>query len=679
MDETWLRAAVADSPVGVALADSDGVVVECNAALARLVGRDAAEVVGTRLARLVAAEDHGTFQAQWARSHPGDGGGRFTCRLAIERRSPRWSRWTWRQHEDEAGVWTVVQVEDVDPTARTMLVSDDLLAAVEEERATVTAALEASPDGLAIYHAERDDAGEVVDARLVRLNRAGLAGRRPEEVVGRPVQEFFPEAAGTGLFDALLDTMRTGRTSRLLVEVGEHGTWPGTYENVVIRIDEDRVLSVFRDVSQARDDAQRLLHAATHDALTGLPNRVLLRDRVEHALQRSAREGTGVAVAFLDLDGFKAVNDTLGHRHGDALLQEVATRLTAAVRDEDTVGRLGGDEFVLVLEGCGEEEEWLPVYDRVVEAIARPVLVSGQAVSLRASVGVVFPAAGQTDADAVLGNADIAMYASKGSGKARYTVFTEQHRRKVIDLVALEADLANALPREEFELHFQGIVDVSSGTVVGSEALLRWRHPRRGLLTPADFLPAAEAGGLMVDVGAWVLLEALRQAARWRGITRRDSFVTVNVSAQQLVSGNYVRTVRRALEATGLPSEGLVVEMTESQVLPSSTSVIDQLRELRELGVRVAVDDFGTGYSSLSHLASLPVDLVKIDRTFLTDLTDSRRSAVLRTAVEMTRAVGAHCVVEGIETPEQYEAVRSTGARYAQGFLLGRPRPGYVV
>ncbi|MFC5381060.1 putative bifunctional diguanylate cyclase/phosphodiesterase [Aquipuribacter nitratireducens] len=673
-------AAFATSPVGTLVTDHAGVVVDVNHAICRLLGLRRDEVVGRGAMDLVSGQDRHLADAERGRMHAGAAGGRFTCRVVDAAGASRWTRWTWRALAPEGRQpYAVLHVEDVDRASRTLLVSDDLLAAVEDERAALTATLEAIPDGLAIFHAQRDEAGEVVDVRLVRINRTGAAGIPPDRLVGLSVLDYFPESRATGLFDALLDTLRHGRTNRLLIEVGEHGTWPGTFENVVVRIDEDRVLSTFRDVSQARDDAQRLLHAATHDALTGLPNRVLLRDRVEHALQRTAREGHPVAVAFLDLDGFKAVNDTHGHRQGDVLLQEVARRLSDAVREEDTVARLGGDEFVLVLERVGDEAEWRHVHERVVAALARPFLVAGQAVTLRASVGVVFPPKGQTDADAVLGNADIAMYASKSTGKARYTVFTEQHRRRVIDLVALEADLGKALTREEFSLHFQGIVDVTSGDVVGAEALLRWQHPRRGLLSPADFLPAAEAGGLMVDVGAWVLEEALRQAARWRLVARRDCFVTVNVSAQQLVRGDYVRRVRQALAGSGVPSRSLVVEITESQVLPSSASVLDQLRELRDLGVQVAVDDFGTGYSSLSHLATLPVDLVKIDRAFLTDLADSRRSAVLRSAVEMTRAVGATCVVEGIETQEQYDAVRATGARFAQGFLLGRPRPGYVV
>ncbi len=271
-------------------------------------------------------------------------------------------------------------------------------------------------------------------------------------------------------------------------------------------------------------------------------------------------------------------------------------------------------------------------------------------------------------------NADIAMYASKNSGKAMYTVFTEQHRREVLDLAALETDLEQAVDQGQFELYSQPIHDLRLGCTVGHEALLRWRHPDRGVLLPAAFLPALESAGRMVEVGGWVLSEALRQAAA-RGRAGDVELVTVNVSVQQLVRSDFVRTVREALAATGTSATSLTVEITESQMLPSRGSVLDQLQELRDLGVRVAVDDFGTGYSSLSHLADLPVDLVKIDRSFLVDLSDARREAVLRSAVELTSAVGADCLIEGVETDEQLQRVLATGARFAQGFLLGRPAP----
>jgi diguanylate cyclase (GGDEF)-like protein len=669
--------------VGVALLHLTlaGTILHADTAFVRLVRVGVDDLVGTSVTRLVAPQDRPIAVAELVSREPGLDSGTFTCRVLAALPTARWTRFSWHiEHPQDGEAFCVVEAQDVDDEAREALLAHELLSAVDGERATLHAALEASPDGMAIFVAERDERGRVVDARLVRMNRAGARGHRVEDMTGRPLREYFPEAAETGLHDALLQTLTDGRTRRLLVEVGERGSWPGVFENVVAAIDDDRVLCSFRDVTQAHADEQRLLHAATHDALTGLPNRVLLRDRIEHALQRVHRDGGAVAIAFLDLDGFKAVNDTRGHRHGDEVLRQAALRLTRSVREEDTVARLGGDEFVLVLEGCQDEEQWRQVYQRVVASLGEPLEVGGHEVTLRASVGVVFAPADETDADAVMRNADIAMYAAKNGGKARYTVFTDEHRRRVLDLVALEADLSEALVGGQFELHHQPIHDIRTGADVGHEALLRWRHPVRGLLQPAAFLPAAEAGGLMVDLGEWVLREALREAARRsRTADGARTLVSVNVSAQQLVRSDFVATVTDALAESGVPSSCLVVEITESQMLPSRTSILDQLTELRTLGVQVAVDDFGTGWSSLSHLADMPVDLVKIDRSFLVDLDDSRREAVLRSAIELATAVGATCLVEGVETAEQYELVRGTGAAYAQGFLLGRPAPAPVT
>lgn len=675
------------SPLAVLTVSTSGTVLDANPAFARLVGAEVEDLVGTQALDLFAPQDHPLVLVEVASREMGRDHGVFTCRL-LGPDALRWVRLSWHlEHEEGAPPYSVAFVQDVEGEAQRALVADELLAAVEAERATLNAALEAGPDGICIYGADRDADGEVVDAVLVRMNVAGLAGRREEELVGRPMLDFFPEGEGTGAHRAVLEVLRSQEPQRMMLEIGEGGSWPGAWDLAVVPIDADRVLCTFRDVTRERGDEQRLLHAATHDALTGLPNRVVLRDRIEHALQRVQRDGGAATIAFLDLDGFKTINDTRGHTFGDEVLRQVASRLSRSVRDEDTVARLGGDEFVLVLEGCADESEWAPVHQRVVAALGEPLLVGDQLVQLRASIGVVFTAAGETDADAVMRNADIAMYASKHDGKSRYTVFTEEHRRRVLDLAALEADLATAVDEHQFELYHQPIHDLRLGRVVGHEALVRWRHPTRGLLLPAAFLPALEAGGWMVELGDWVLREALAQSARRTGpgsdgFTGADgvvgpdpAMVTVNVSVQQLVRSDFVRTVRDALRETGRSAEVLTVEITESQMLPSRSSVLGQLQELRNLGVKVAVDDFGTGYSSLSHLADLPVDMVKIDRSFLVDLSDSRREAVLRSAVELSTAVGAECLVEGVETDSQLELVLATGARFAQGFLLGRPAP----
>ncbi len=682
MDAAVLRATFRSSPLATLVAGPPGRVVAANAAFAAVIGvQDASTLPGTDLVDLVAPQDRHLLSVEMAARESGRDSGVVTCRLVTAQGEHRWTRVAWSMVDGDTGDtgdgtgrakdprYAVLHVSDVEDEARAALVSDELLAAVEAERSVLDAALEASPDGLSLFHAHRDDDGVVVDARLVRMSRAGAAGRPPESLIGRSMRDYFPEAEQTGLHEATMTAFRTQQTQRLLVEVGPDGSWPGVFENVIVPIDADRALCTFRDVTRERRDEQRLLHAATHDALTGLPNRVLLRDRIEHALQRGQREGGAVTIAFLDLDGFKLVNDTRGHRFGDEVLRRVADRLSRSVREHDTVARLGGDEFVLVLEGCADEGGWERAYERVSRALAEPMEVEGQLVSLRASTGVVLAPAGEADADAVMRNADIAMYASKNDGKARYTVFTEEHHRAVLDQATLEDDLRTAVAERQFVLHRQPIVDLSTDDVVGHEVLLRWEHPRRGLLVPTAFLPGLETGGHIVEVGAWLVREALARSGPDAGL------VTINVAVQQLVRSDFVTTVREALAATSTPAGSLVVEITESQMLPSRTSVLGQLEELRALGVRVAVDDFGTGYSSLSHLADLPVDVVKVDGSFLVGVEDPRRVAVLRSAVELTAAVGAECLVEGVETQHQLDLVRTTGARYAQGFLLGRPTP----
>ncbi|WP_380165214.1 putative bifunctional diguanylate cyclase/phosphodiesterase [Jannaschia sp. R86511] len=674
------------SPVATLVVGTDGRVVDANPAFRTLLGSQDHALPGSDVVELVVPQDRPLIAVETSARESGRDRGVLTCRLLTADGRHRWTRFSWTlvppvngavdDAEDGAPGpvrHVVVHVSDVEAEARAALVSDELLAAVEAERSVLDAALEVSPDGLALLHAERDEHGAVVDARLVRMSRAGARGRPLEELTGRTMRDYFPEAEQTGLYRDTMTAFETQQTQRLLVEVGADGSWPGLFENVLVAIDHDRVLCTFRDVTRERRDEQRLLHAATHDALTGLPNRVLLRDRIEHALQRTQRDGGAVTIAFLDLDGFKTLNDTRGHRFGDEVLRVVADRLSGSVREQDTVARLGGDEFVLVLEGCADEEGWRRAYDRVSRALAEPMDVEGQQVSLRASTGVVLAPAGEVDADAVMRNADIAMYASKSGGKARYTVLTEEHHRAVLDQAVLEDDLRAAVAEQQFVLHRQPIVDVLTDAVVGHEVLLRWQHPRRGLLAPTAFLPGLETAGSMVQVGAWLVHEAL---ARSREVDAgRGGLVTINVAVQQLVRSDFVATVREALAATSTPPGSLVVELTESQMLPSRTSVLVQLEELRALGVRVAVDDFGTGYSSLSHLADLPVDIVKVDGSFLVGVEDARRVAVLRSAVELTQAVGAECLVEGVETEHQLELVRATGARYAQGFLLGRPAP----
>ena len=422
------------SPLAVVLVEV-GRVVDLNPAFARLVGRDAEDLLGVDVESLIAPQDRHLLLMEAAARELGREQGVLTCRLQSTDGLERWTRSSWfleRSPEGRTSVTTFVQ--DVEGKARNALVADEMLAAVEAERAVLNAALEASPDGLALFQAVRDEHGRTTDTRLLRMNSAGADGRSAEALVGRPLSDYFPESVPTGLHGAAVECLERQEIRRLVVEVGPDGTWPGVFDTVLVPIDPDRVLCSFRDVTGARAAEQQLLHAATHDTLTGLPNRALLRDRLEHALTRVQRGDDPVTIAFLDLDGFKSINDTWGHTHGDLVLQEVSERLSRCVREGDTVARLGGDEFVLVLEGCADEAGWRTVYARVAAALAEPLRVAATDVSLRASVGVVFAGEDLHDVDAVMRHADDAMYASKNGGKGRYTVLGAGSPRGLVDL-----------------------------------------------------------------------------------------------------------------------------------------------------------------------------------------------------------------------------------------------------
>jgi diguanylate cyclase (GGDEF)-like protein len=435
-----------------------------------------------------------------------------------------------------------------------------------------------------------------------------------------------------------------------------------------------------RALSLVSEKTRELSHQALHDTLTGLPNRALVLDRAERMLARTAREpGMTPGALFVDIDGFKHVNDNLGHAVGDELLKVVGERLSAAVRDEDTVGRLGGDEFVVLVEARTPDDAADKLADRLIEALREPVEIDhGRGpFSVTASIGV---ATGQyATPDALLRDADLALYAAKAAGKDRYSLFDSSMNEDAEGRVALEADLAGAIAGEQFFLLSQPIFNVVEGSVMGVEALIRWRHPVRGILAPDSFIPLAEESGLIIPIGRWVLEEACRQAGVWAA-AGREIGISVNVAADQLGREDFALDVRRALEGSGIEPGSLVLEITETALMRDVATASAHLAEIRELGVRVALDDFGTGYASLSYLQQMPVDILKIDRAFVAALDDGGNSSDLLEAIlGVGRSLSLRVVAEGIEGPEQLAALAAMGCEMAQGFYLGRPAPVEVV
>lgn len=433
-----------------------------------------------------------------------------------------------------------------------------------------------------------------------------------------------------------------------------------------------------RDVSQRKELEDQLRHQAFHDELTGLANRALFADRIGHALERRQRTGDDVALLVIDLDDFKAVNDSLGHGHGDRLLAEVATRLRSEVRTADTIARMGGDEFAILLEDPVGASAPEVVAARVLKTFAEPFRLEPRPLVIGASVGVARTLDGET-ADELLRNADVAMYVAKAKGKAAITVFEPGMQLEVQERLQLKGDLLEAISAgDQMELYYQPVVNLDTRAVVGVEALLRWHHPQRGLVPPLDFLPVAEAFGLIIPLGRWVLHEACRQAAEWRA--RHDSLaeltMSVNLSARQLSDPDLLQDVHDALANSGLEPGALVLEITETVLMSEAETTIETLRQLKGLGVRLAIDDFGTGYCSLAYLQRFPVDVLKVDRSFTASIgTELRQAALAEAVVKLGATLKLETVAEGIELDEQITSLQTLSCEYGQGFLFAKPLP----
>jgi diguanylate cyclase (GGDEF)-like protein/PAS domain S-box-containing protein len=435
-----------------------------------------------------------------------------------------------------------------------------------------------------------------------------------------------------------------------------------------------------RDVTERVRLEEELTRQAFHDGLTGLANRALFRDRLDQALARSERSREVIAVLVVDLDGFKQVNDSLGHDAGDQLLQEVSRRFAEATRPSDTVARLGGDEFALLLEGANEARA-VALANRLLECLAEPVTIADRELVLLASIGIVVHKGGPGKSEDMVRHADVAMYAAKEAGRGRYELFHLDMARELGELLGLEHELRLGLERGEFSVHYQQEIDLESRAIVGVEALLRWTSPTRGVVGPADFIPVAEATGLIGALGEFVLREACRQTAQWcRDLVLPERFVTwVNLSGKQLSAGGVSQLVRAALESEALPAELLGLEVTETAIVVGGVAgerARAELEEVHDLGVRIAIDDFGTGFSSLGHLRSFPVDVLKVDRSFVQGIEhDAKDAAITANLTSLAHALGLVAVAEGVESEGQMASVRELGCDVAQGFLFAHPVP----
>ncbi len=431
----------------------------------------------------------------------------------------------------------------------------------------------------------------------------------------------------------------------------------------------------FSDITEQKRLESDLAHLAFHDALTGLANRALFQDRINQALARSERNERYVAVLFLDLDNFKTINDSLGHSAGDELLQGVAATLVGSLRKSDTAARLGGDEFALLIENARNREEVMTLARRLIRTLRQPVVVAGQEISTTVSMGVTFGVRGHTS-DQLLRNADLAMYLAKAQGKDRIEEFQDEMHVAVVQRLELENDLRRAVLSEELRVHYQPIIDLVSGDIVGFEALVRWQHPTQGLLQPLSFIPFAEEIGFIHNIDRFVLTEACTQARRWQsmGLAPAELLMSVNLSAREIADSSIRDSVSLSLLETGFEPTHLILEITESALMRDLDATIRNLQSLKSLGLSIAVDDFGTGFSSFSHLEQLPIDILKVDRSFVANITAlNGRPSLAPAIVQLAHSLGLTTIAEGVESQDQVTPLRNLECRLAQGYHLGMP------
>ena len=516
----------------------------------------------------------------------------------------------------------------------------------------------------------------VVAERMTGWSRAEAAGHPLEEVL-RLVDATTREAVQNPMESAIRENKTVGLTPNCLL-IRRDGV-EAAIEDSAAPIHDRRghvtgAVMVFHDVSKARALALRMSYLAQHDNLTDLPNRILLNDRLTQAMALARRHGRKLAVLFLDGDRFKNINDSLGHAIGDRLLQSVAQRLLDCVRRSDTVSRQGGDEFVILLSEVTHAQDAAVSAEKILAAMSAPHRIDQHDVHLTVSIGIVTYPDDGTDAETLVKNADFAMYDAKNNGRNNYQFFRPDMNVRAMERQSIESGLRDAMERGEFVLHYQPKMNLETGGIIGVEALIRWHHPQRGLVPPVQFIPVAEDCGFIVPIGRWVLHEACRQARAWQDSGLRPVRIAVNVSAVELRANDFVAGVNDVLTETGLDPRYLELELTETFLMQDSKSTVAVLQALKGMGVQLALDDFGTGYSSLSYLKRFPIDTLKIDRSFVRDLTtDADDASIVTAVISMGKSLHMGVVAEGVETREQLAFLQEQSCPEGQGYYFSRP------
>ncbi len=668
--------AFTSAPLGMALHGPDGRHVQVNQAYCELVGFNEADLLGLPVIDVVHPDDQDDLLDRYADLITGR-----ASRVSHELRALRADdgvRWL-RAHSaavrgsDGALRYLVTHLEDITERHQNEI---DLRVSEERYRTLV----ENSP--AVVTRFDRD-------GRMVFMSPAieEFLPFSREQLLGE-TSELFAQNHDAYLqwFTSLRRVFDTGQRhdSEWEIPVGDGARW--FQSRAVPEFDEDGeveyVLVMNTDITALKSTEAELAHQALHDPLTGLANRALFLDHLDNALARIDRRAEELAVLFLDLDRFKVINDSLGHSAGDQLLVAVGGRLPRVLRAGDTVARLGGDEFVILLPDVNGSDEAVAIAERVLQALRRPVSVDGDDVFSTASIGIALASStvdanGKVTAEGLLRDADAAMYRAKARGRDCFEIFDEQLRTQATARLHLESFLRRAIELDELEVHFQPEVEIASGRVVGCEALVRWRHPTDGLLEASQFITVAEESGFIVDLGLWVLGEACRQAGRWRDDPEASlQTLRVNLSTRQLAQADLVKVVLDVLDESGIPPAMLCLEITETTLMADSQASLEALTALRAAGIEIAIDDFGTGYSSLGYLKQLPVDVLKIDRSFVDGLgVDPDDTAIVDAIISLGRALGLRIVAEGVETERQLAELRALGCDRAQGFLFSPAVP----
>jgi diguanylate cyclase (GGDEF)-like protein/PAS domain S-box-containing protein len=673
-NEARFRAMVRDSNDIMAIVDPRGRLVYASPVTERILGLDIEPLIGSDVFDLIHPEDRDFARRGFEATREGHDADRIELRL-------RRADGSWRVVEAVAtNLLDDPSVEGIVISARDLTERRRAEAELREAQERFRSAFEYAPIGMALIS---------IDGRLFRVNRAlvQILGRGESELLTSSLLELcHPDdrevcrESVRRLFAGV--TQSTQLEQRFLHHDG-HPVWVSASASLVRDVNDQPMYIVCQveDIRERRASGEALAHQAAHDPLTGLPNRLHFVERLGRELTRAEHKRERLAVLFLDLDRFKVVNDSLGHSAGDRLLVSVADRLKATMGPSDVVARFGGDEFVILCNEVTSEETVELIAERIADAIARPVALMEGEVFVTASIGIALSGTAADSPETLLRNADAAMYRAKERGRDRAELFDAREHHRAVDDLRTGNALHRAIERGELRVHYQPMMSLDTGRLFGFEALIRWEHPERGLVPPMEFVPLAEETGLIVPLGVWALEQACQQAVRWHEQSPDAPLLSmsVNLSPRQLAEPALPNDVARVLHDTGIPPSSLWLEITESTLMRDAESALSALGALQALGLHLAVDDFGTGYSSLAYLERLPVEALKIDRSFTEGVGRRKDStAIVGAVVGLARALRLSTVAEGIETPEQFQQLRALGCEVGQGFLFGPARPAEV-